>query len=141
LPALLTAEQADLTFADGELAGQKRQQHAVGLAVHRRRADTDLQPLAMLASKANLSGARLQMAVDNQILPAPLIKHGYSARVRPLGIPVAIARLVINSMSSRFSAMKATIGDRSSPPMDGRKRRIGASTGSHSWLIRMAAGL
>ena len=143
LPAALAAEQADLLAADRKGVGQKAHQRVVGLAVDGRCADADLQPFAMLAGKLGALGAGLQMAVEDQILALPVVERHWrqSASVRPRGMLAAAARLAMTSMSNSRMAIKAKIGDRSSPPSAGRILRIGASSGSHNWLISVTAGL
>ena len=144
LPAGLTAEQADLLAADRKGIGEKTDQRVVGLAVDGRCADADFQPFAMLAGKLGALGAGLQMAVEDQVLALPVVEGhdpAYNASVRPRGMLAAAARLAITNMSNSRMAIKAKIGDRSSPPSAGRILRIGASSGSHSWLISNTAGL
>ncbi|MCY1466817.1 hypothetical protein D9M71_852740 [compost metagenome] len=51
------------------------------------------------------------------------------------------ARLPITSMSISLIAMNAKIGEMSSPPRFGSRRRNGISMGSQIWLISCAPGL
>lgn len=84
----------------------------------------------------------LQVAVEDQVLavpaePRPLQMKG----LRMAGMPLIMARLPITKRSSRFSAMKAKIGEISRPPRFGSRRRKGASSGSQIWLTSCAPGL
>ncbi|MNY62954.1 hypothetical protein D3C86_1998520 [compost metagenome] len=56
-------------------------------------------------------------------------------------MPVMVARLLITSISSNLSTMKARIGEISRPPRFGRMRRNGTRAGSQIWLTSSAPGL
>src|SRR5690606_26053320 len=141
LSVQLAAFQAHLAFRHAEGLGQKGQQVGVGLALHRRRGEADLQAVAVQAGEFVLAGLGLQVAGEDQVLaiPAVPVRHRNGARI--CGMWVMAARLWMTSMSSRFSAMKAKIGEMSRPPRLGRKRRMGASSGSQICCTSSAAGL
>src|SRR5690606_15565453 len=141
LPIQLAAFQADLAFRHAEGLGQEGHEVGVRLAFHRRGGEADLQTVAVQAGKFVLAGLGLQVTGEDQILAVPAVPFHYMKGLRMVGMLVMAARLRITSMSIRFSAIKAKIGEISRPPRLGRNRRIGISSGSQSWLTSCAAGL
>src|SRR5690606_29969708 len=110
-------------------------------AVDRRGTDADFQALTMQPGKFILAGLGLQVTVEQQVGAVPAKVAHQMNGLSALGMPVMTTRLPMTSMSKRFSAINAKIGEMSSPPRLGSRRRIGASNGSHSWLTSCAAGL
>ena len=88
------------------------------------------EAITMQAGEFVLAGLGLQMNSEEQVLAVPAVPVHYMNGLRICGMWVMAARLRITSMSSRLRAMKAKIGEMSRPPRLGRKRRMGASSGS-----------
>lgn len=66
-------QQADLPEGNAEGFGEKAQQALVGLAIDGWCRDANFQPRAVHTDSLFASGARLQMAVDDELIIVPVI--------------------------------------------------------------------
>src|SRR5690606_4564812 len=119
-------------------------------AVHCRCVEADLHAFAVQDCELTAAGTRLQMTMQDQILAIPAPGAGQLFwRVHPhqrkglsiAGMPVAAASSPSTKRSIRFSVIKAKIGEMSSPPRFGSRRRNGSSNGSQICWTSCAPGL
>lgn len=140
LPVQLAAFETHQALGHAEGLAEEGQQMGVGLALHRRCGEADLQALAVQPGELVAARLGLQVAIEEQVLAVPAVE-AQRKMLNCWGMPVMAARLLITSMSISFSARNAKIGERSSPPRFGRSLRNGISSGSQIWFTSCAPGL
>jgi hypothetical protein len=132
---------------DAEAVCHKADQVLVGLAVHRRGCDADLELAAQGLAQLVSMGPRLDSDADQEIVafptePAPLAR--LIAALPPVfqnGLPVRALSGGISNISSMTRAIMTAMGERSSPLTGGISRRAGPSRGAVRRSSSLTAGL
>lgn len=138
-PAGIATDQADSAPGNAEGICQELDQPGIGLALHRRRCDAQLEPAVVQTGEAVTTGARLQMAEQQQVGALPAVR--VQMPTTSSGGSPTLAAMWRSTILITLITRNTRIGDRSRPPIGGNSLRKGASTGSVSWWISSTIGL
>lgn len=130
-----------LAFGYAELFGEKFHQVGIGLAINGRGGNGDFKLVAMYAHDAIAAGLRLNIQPEHQPLSAGF--NGTHSAIHSPGsstLPVACSTSATPILIT-YSSSTSTIGEKSIPPIDGSRLRIGRSSGSASCISTYSTGL
>lgn len=130
-PARLPREERHVRPLHREHAGEEGEERAVGLAVHRRRRELDLEPAVVLARDPRAGGARLDEQLEHgaaHAVACPSRRHG--ARTPSTTIFARSAFPIIRSRSMTSVAPASTASTR--PPASAMTPTVSGPTAGRS---------